>query len=130
VKGGGPEARLALAFDADLAGRMDRHADRTHATWYGRELGVVVDRERARSSAWYELFPCSCGPAGRHGTFRESVEQGGWLFGLDDAEIAEVVAGHLRCVARVCDAFPVGSVLRRNGDRVFDAAPSRRRPGS
>ena len=36
------------------------------------ECPLVVDRERARYSAWYELFPRSCGAApGAHGTFRD-----------------------------------------------------------
>lgn len=38
----------------------------------GRELSVIVDREKARFSTWYELFPRSCAPKpGRHGTFRD-----------------------------------------------------------
>src|SRR6202034_3512255 len=32
----------------------------------------TVDREKARFSTWYEVFPRSCAPeAGRHGTFRD-----------------------------------------------------------
>jgi starch synthase (maltosyl-transferring) len=57
-----------------LATLMDRHADRTLATTYARELEVVVDPERARFGAWYELFPRSAGKPGSHGTFRD-VEQ-------------------------------------------------------
>ncbi|MGZ5063597.1 MAG: alpha-1,4-glucan--maltose-1-phosphate maltosyltransferase, partial [Usitatibacter sp.] len=53
---------------------MDRHADRSLATTYARELEVVVDPERARFGAWYELFPRSAGKPGVHGTFRD-VEQ-------------------------------------------------------
>jgi starch synthase (maltosyl-transferring) len=34
---------------------------------------VWVDRELAAFSAWYELFPRSMGPDGRHGTFRDVV---------------------------------------------------------
>ena len=34
---------------------------------------VWVDRERAAFSAWYELFPRSQGPAGRHGTFKDVI---------------------------------------------------------
>jgi starch synthase (maltosyl-transferring) len=37
---------------------------------------VVVDRERARFSTWYEMFPSSCAPKpGRHGTFRDCEER-------------------------------------------------------
>jgi len=52
---------------------MDLWPDRKFATRYGRELGVVVDRPRARFSTWYELFPRSTSPQpGRHGTFRDT----------------------------------------------------------
>ena len=50
----------ALATDSVVAAAR-RHPDRGAATRYGRELLLVVDRERARSSAWYELFPRSQG---------------------------------------------------------------------
>jgi starch synthase (maltosyl-transferring) len=50
----------ALGSDAVVAAAR-RHPDRRAATRYGRELPLVVDRERARSSAWYELFPRSQG---------------------------------------------------------------------
>jgi starch synthase (maltosyl-transferring) len=66
-----PEERLQLALDEELAQLMDIYADRSSATLYPRELGVVVDRERARFSSWYEMFPRSCGPSGKHGTFRD-----------------------------------------------------------
>jgi starch synthase (maltosyl-transferring) len=32
---------------------------------------LVVEPTLAQFSAWYEFFPRSCGPSGRHGTFRE-----------------------------------------------------------
>ncbi|HVR09618.1 MAG TPA: alpha-1,4-glucan--maltose-1-phosphate maltosyltransferase [Thermoanaerobaculia bacterium] len=68
------EARLRLALDDELAQLMDRHTDRAAALSH-RELAVVVDRERARFSSWYEMFPRSCSPVpGRHGTFRDLAE--------------------------------------------------------
>jgi starch synthase (maltosyl-transferring) len=69
--GDDPEVRVRLALDPKLASLVARYPDRRFATRYGRELGVTVDRERARFSTWYELFPRSCGPEGRHGTFRD-----------------------------------------------------------
>jgi len=60
------------ALSVELADLMARHPDRCDATRYERELEVLVDRERARFGAWYELFPRSASPvAGRHGTFRD-----------------------------------------------------------
>jgi len=40
---------------------------------YGRVLEVVVEPERARFSAWYELFPRSARGDGRHGTFQDVI---------------------------------------------------------
>lgn len=65
-------ARAAAAMDEGLLTLMDRHADRSHQT-ISQELRVVVDGKRAEFSAWYELFPRSCGPAGKHGTFRDVI---------------------------------------------------------
>ncbi|MGE5276837.1 MAG: alpha-amylase family glycosyl hydrolase, partial [Acidobacteriota bacterium] len=54
------------------AALIDRYADVADATTHPRELSVVVDRERARFGAWYEMFPRSASPeAGRHGTLRD-----------------------------------------------------------
>jgi starch synthase (maltosyl-transferring) len=51
---------------------MRRYPDRCFAARYGKELCVVVDREKAGFSAWYEMFPRSSwsSPA-RHGTLRD-----------------------------------------------------------
>ena len=39
---------------------------------YPKKLKVHVDREKARFSAWYEMFPRSISPeSGRHGTFKD-----------------------------------------------------------
>ena len=53
------EAKGAID-DGELVVLMARYADRRFATHYEHELAVVVDRERARFSAWYEFFPRSC----------------------------------------------------------------------
>jgi starch synthase (maltosyl-transferring) len=68
--GGAALARAAL--DPGLAALMVRHGDRPFAARHKPDLEVVVDRERARFSAWYELFPRSASPEpGRHGTLRD-----------------------------------------------------------
>jgi len=62
----------ALALDEELARLVARHPDRRLAATYGRELVVVVERERARFSAWYEMFPRSCAAEpGQSGTFKD-----------------------------------------------------------
>jgi starch synthase (maltosyl-transferring) len=53
----------------DLA---NRYPDLALATRYHQELPLWVDRERARFSTWYELFPRSTSAdPGRHGTFAD-----------------------------------------------------------
>ncbi|MDP9920750.1 starch synthase (maltosyl-transferring) [Variovorax boronicumulans] len=62
----------ALALDDEYAELARRHPDRQHAVRHPVELPLVADRERARFSTWYELFPRSTGPApGVHGTFQD-----------------------------------------------------------
>ncbi len=54
-------ARKAAAFEPELETLMLEHADRTLMSAHERELDVLVDPERARHGAWYELFPRSFG---------------------------------------------------------------------
>lgn len=62
----------ALALDQTLAEVAARYPDRALETVFRMALPLVVDRERARYSTWYELFPRSASPQpGRHGTFRD-----------------------------------------------------------
>jgi starch synthase (maltosyl-transferring) len=71
-----PESeRIEPALDLDLAALMAKHPDRRFATHYEKELGVVVDREKVRFSAWYEMFPRSCSQSGKHGTFKDCEER-------------------------------------------------------
>jgi starch synthase (maltosyl-transferring) len=66
-----------------LMGWLEEDRERKESTTYERELEVVADRERARFSAWYELFPRSCAAeAGRHGTFRDVEERLPYLASL------------------------------------------------
>ncbi len=61
-----------ISVDPVLESLMLRYADRQLATNYARELQVTVDRERARFSSWYELFPRSASEQrDRHGTLRD-----------------------------------------------------------
>ncbi|TRZ94690.1 MAG: alpha-1,4-glucan--maltose-1-phosphate maltosyltransferase [Rhodocyclaceae bacterium] len=71
-----PAAKQALAQNAILANLMAANAERLLVTEYGRILEVTVDIERARFSAWYELFPRSClaGDAS-HGSFAGVMER-------------------------------------------------------
>jgi starch synthase (maltosyl-transferring) len=71
-KNGKKADRMRIALDDGLGELMERHADRSFATLYPRELPVHVDRTKARFSTWYELFPRSWSQEpGCHGTFRD-----------------------------------------------------------
>jgi starch synthase (maltosyl-transferring) len=63
---------LSRAIDPDLARLVNRYPDTRQVTRYAKVLPVVVDRERARFSTWYEMFPRSSATApDRHGTFKD-----------------------------------------------------------
>jgi starch synthase (maltosyl-transferring) len=65
--------RVALVRDPVVATLMRARADRRTATRYDRILEVIVDPERARFGAWYEMFPRSSTPdPKRSGTFQEA----------------------------------------------------------
>jgi starch synthase (maltosyl-transferring) len=70
---------LALYEDPvteDLHALVARYPDLTKATRYEQDLTLRVDRERARFSSWYELFPRSTSPhPGQHGTFQDVIRQ-------------------------------------------------------
>lgn len=64
--------KLLLSLDPALTQTMAKYPDRRFATRYAKELTVVVDREKARFSTWYEMFPRSCAAEpGQHGTFTD-----------------------------------------------------------
>lgn len=66
------EDTKVVAFDPALAEMMEQYADETLEARYGKELSIIVDREKARFSSWYELFPRSCSLVeGKHGNFRD-----------------------------------------------------------
>jgi starch synthase (maltosyl-transferring) len=123
ARGLDPEARLRLAFDPELVDLMDRYAERSRATAYGRELAVVVDRERARFSSWYELFPRSTAGIGdgvggndgadgpRHGTFEDCAERLGYVaaLGFDVVYLPPI--------------HPIGPTHRKGRNNAPEAAP-------
>jgi starch synthase (maltosyl-transferring) len=110
-KGKDPAPRLRLALDEELGHLMDRYADRGHATALGRELAVVVERERARFSSWYEMFPRSAAPAGGHGTLR------------DCAALLPYVAGMGFDVLYLPPIHPIGRIFRKGKNNAPEAGP-------
>lgn len=64
-----------LIADEALGALMLKYADRSMATVSEITHRVTVDRERARFSAWYEVFPRSCSAVpSQHGTLRDVIE--------------------------------------------------------
>jgi starch synthase (maltosyl-transferring) len=62
----------AIALEEGLLELVRRYPVKHFASRYGKQLMAMVDREAARFSTWYEVFPRSCArQAGRHGTFRD-----------------------------------------------------------
>jgi starch synthase (maltosyl-transferring) len=56
----------------EIVALATQYPDLTLATRYLQELHLWVDRQRARYSTWYELFPRSTSPdPARHGTFAD-----------------------------------------------------------
>jgi starch synthase (maltosyl-transferring) len=66
--------RVAAALADRLLQLMAARADRRLGTRFDRVLEVIVERERARFGAWYEMFPRSAGAdASRSATFDEAA---------------------------------------------------------
>ena len=100
------------ASSPELKAAMIRNADRRRATTYGRQLVVVVDREKARFSAWYEMFPRSCsGQPGRPGTL------------LDCAKRLDYVAEMGFDVLYLPPIHPIGRVNRKGKNNIENATP-------
>jgi starch synthase (maltosyl-transferring) len=72
-KGADRQRAVAIGSDRELAGLISAASARGVATKYHQELSVTVDRKRALFGSWYELFPRSCGAAGKHGSLKDCL---------------------------------------------------------
>ena len=109
--------KVVLALDEDLLQLMDKYPDRRLATTYSKELQVVVEPEKARFSAWYEMFPRSQAPApGKHGTFQHCIERLPYIasMGFDVLYLAPI--------------HPIGRSYRKGKNNTITAGPND--PGS
>ena len=82
LSGGAPAIAVRTALSADLARLVAAHPDRALQTRHSPELRVAVDPALGRFSSWYEMFPRSTGPEGRHGTFRTTEERLPYIAGM------------------------------------------------
>ena len=113
LKSGGDAAALkSLGLDADLARLAHRHPDRRFETAWRCDMPLVVDRERARFSTWYELFPRSAAAEpGRHGTLRDVEKR------------LDYVAGMGFDVLYLPPIHPIGREKRKGRNNAVSAQP-------
>lgn len=70
---GQEEFSVETALSYEVTELMYKTRDRTKAHRYDKVLKVLVERQRALFSSWYEFFPRSTSPKqGEHGTFKTS----------------------------------------------------------
>ncbi len=106
-------ARTKVALDPRLIEMAAPHPDLAHATRSEPALSVVVDRQRALFSTWYELFPRSTAEeAGRHGTFRDVIDR------------LPYVAGMGFDVLYLPPIHPIGTSFRKGPDDALVAGPT------
>jgi starch synthase (maltosyl-transferring) len=76
LKKGAAGPRIATALDSQLAEVMARWPDRSASARLEKPFQVLVERERARYGAWYEMFPRSTGkdPA-RSASFKDAEKR-------------------------------------------------------
>ncbi|MEC4893443.1 MAG: alpha-1,4-glucan--maltose-1-phosphate maltosyltransferase [Oscillatoria sp. PMC 1051.18] len=100
------------ALSEELFFLISKYPDRSLATTYERELKIIVDREKARFSTWYEMFPRSCGtPLHKHGTFKD-----GW-------EFLPYIAGMGFDVLYLPPIHPIGHQFRKGKNNQLVAEP-------
>jgi starch synthase (maltosyl-transferring) len=103
--------------DEELMHLMELNPDLSLASQSPTELRVRVERERARFSSWYELFPRSASPIpSQHGTFRDVERQ-----------LPEIVAMGFDIVY-LPPIHPIGRAFRKGPNNATVAPPDA--PGS
>jgi len=118
IGGAAPLARrLETALDADVARAFERYPDRRRALRYPRVLPVVVERERARSGAWYEMFPRSAGNDPSRGATLNEAEN----------RLSEIAAMGFD-VLYLPPIHPIGKSHRKGPNNTLRAGPTD--PGS
>ena len=111
------QAERFAAATSDLAVRaMDATPDFANAAPSDRVLRITVDPPLARFSAWYELFPRSCGEPGVHGTFADVEKRLAYVaaMGFDILYLPPI--------------HPIGRAFRKGPNNTLTAGPTD--PGS
>lgn len=75
--------KTRLAKSKELGELMEKFAERRSPVTYEKELPVIIDREKAVFSAWYEMFTRSCADEkGHHGTFQDCESRLSYVAGM------------------------------------------------
>ncbi|MGH7760421.1 MAG: alpha-1,4-glucan--maltose-1-phosphate maltosyltransferase [Candidatus Dormibacteraceae bacterium] len=119
-------ATASSALGGELAQLMDRYADKSLAVTYSRELAIVVDPERARFSAWYEVFPRSAGNPGAGGA-QGALSPSHGTFADVERRLPEI-AGMGFDVLYLPPIHPIGHTNRKGANNSTTAGPDE--PGS
>jgi starch synthase (maltosyl-transferring) len=107
----GLEETYRLAMDTEIAQIIRRYPDPDTVKRFEKELTVVVERERARFSSWYEFFPRSAGQPGRHGSFKDAEKR------------LEYVAQMGFDVVYFPPIHPIGEAFRKGKNNAVSAEP-------
>jgi starch synthase (maltosyl-transferring) len=114
---GSPAGRTRAALSEDLLALMQRYDDRPLSTTFDPPPQVLVERLRARTGAWYEMFPRSYSPEpGRSATFDEAA--------LRLPGVAEMGFD----VLYLPPIHPIGTTFRKGRNNSLEPAPDD--PGS
>lgn len=106
-----PQELMDLLQSEDLQALMDRYADRSLST-VSTPLRVIVERERARFSSWYEFFPRGAeGRNDKHSTFRDCAER------LDSAQAMGFNVVYFPPI------HPIGITARKGRNNTLTAQP-------
>jgi len=104
-------ATYEYPISEDIRALVARYPDLTYATKSDSELPLWVDRERARYSTWYEMFPRSASPIpGRHGTFKDV-----------EAQLPEIAAMGFD-ILYMPPIHPIGTAYRKGKNNATTAA--------
>ncbi|HVE49994.1 MAG TPA: alpha-1,4-glucan--maltose-1-phosphate maltosyltransferase [Casimicrobiaceae bacterium] len=107
------EALRATALDESLADIAKRHPDRGFENEYPIEFALTVERQRARFSSWYELFPRSASATpGAHGTFDDCIARLPYIaqMGFDVVYLPPI--------------HPIGRTRRKGPNNALQAGPN------
>ncbi|MCA9580682.1 MAG: DUF3416 domain-containing protein, partial [Myxococcales bacterium] len=108
---GADDPRMDIATGSELHALMAELAPRDDESRYGHALKRRVDPPLARFGAWYEFFPRSTGPAGKHGTFRTAKKKLPSIakMGFDVVYLPPI--------------HPIGTTHRKGKNNTLDPAP-------